>query len=91
MFSKNDTLPRLREIIPTLYDDYAIKRIGLLESFSYNTFNEDSDIDILYQSNIHIYQLQANNYQNSIIAIKIIININVTINYITDSTIELYP
>ena len=32
-----------------LYNDYAVKEIGLFGSFSDNTFNENSDIDILVE------------------------------------------
>ncbi|MBU0558604.1 MAG: nucleotidyltransferase family protein [Bacteroidetes bacterium] len=49
MISKNDILSKLRELKPDLYQDYAVKEIGLFGSFSDNTFTEDSDIDILVE------------------------------------------
>jgi predicted nucleotidyltransferase len=47
MITKNDILSRLKELKPILHRDYAVKEIGLFGSFSDNTFNENSDIDIL--------------------------------------------
>ena len=49
MMNKDDILSRLRELKPTLYRDFAVKEIGLFGSFSDNTHNEDSDIDILVE------------------------------------------
>lgn len=49
MISKNDILSKLRELKPVLYNDYAVKEIGLFGSFSDNTFTENSDIDILIE------------------------------------------
>jgi uncharacterized protein len=47
MITKNDILAKLRELKPILNKDYSVREIGLFSSFSDNTFNEDSDIDIL--------------------------------------------
>jgi len=52
MISKADILNKLRELKPTLQTDYSVKEIGLFGSFSDNTFNEESDIDIL----VELYQ-----------------------------------
>jgi predicted nucleotidyltransferase len=49
MLNKDDILTRLRELKPALYRDYAVKEIGLFGSFSDNTFNEESDIDIIVE------------------------------------------
>jgi len=49
MITKNDILFRLRELKPTLNREYAVKEIGLFGSFSDNTFNEESDIDIIVE------------------------------------------
>lgn len=49
MISKNDILSKLKDLKPILYKDYAVKEIGLFGSFSDETFNENSDIDILVE------------------------------------------
>jgi len=49
MITKNDILNKLKELKPTLYKDYSVKEIGLFGSFSDNSFNENSDIDILIE------------------------------------------
>jgi len=49
MITKNDILFQLRELKPTLHREYAVKEIGLFGSFSDNTFNEESDIDIIVE------------------------------------------
>ena len=49
MISKADILNRLLELKPTLQTDYSVKEIGLFGSFSDDTFNEESDIDILVE------------------------------------------
>ena len=49
MINKDDILTRLRDLKPTLYRDFAVKEIGLFGSFSDNTFNEESDIDIIVE------------------------------------------
>jgi predicted nucleotidyltransferase len=49
MISKDDILTRLRDLKPTLYRDFAVKEIGLFGSFCDNTFNEESDIDIIVE------------------------------------------
>ncbi len=49
MITKNDILTKLRELKPILNKDYSVKEIGLFGSFSDNTSNEDSDIDILVE------------------------------------------
>jgi len=52
MISKAEIINKLQELKPTLQADYSVKEIGLFGSFSDNTFNEDSDIDIL----VELYQ-----------------------------------
>jgi uncharacterized protein len=49
MITKNDILFRLKELKPTLHKEYAVKEIGLFGSFSDDTFNEESDIDIIVE------------------------------------------
>ena len=49
MITKENILAKLRELKPTLYKDYAVTEIGLFGSFTDNTSNEDSDIDILVE------------------------------------------
>jgi uncharacterized protein len=49
MITKNDILLKLRELKPSLYQDYAVKEIGLFGSFSDETNTEESDIDILVE------------------------------------------
>ena len=52
MISKIEIISKLQELKPTLQADYSVKKIGLFGSFSDETFNEDSDIDIL----VELYQ-----------------------------------
>ena len=52
MISKAEILNKLQELKPVLQSDYSVKEIGLFGSFSDDTFNEDSDIDIL----VELYQ-----------------------------------
>lgn len=52
MISKTEIINKLLVLKPTLQADYSVKEIGLFGSFSDNTFNEDSDIDIL----VELYQ-----------------------------------
>ncbi len=47
MITKNDILSKLKELKPTLNKDYAVKEIGLFGSFSDDSYNEESDIDLL--------------------------------------------
>jgi uncharacterized protein len=49
MITQNDILTKLRELMPTLRNDYAVKEIGIFGSYSDNTSSEDSDIDILVE------------------------------------------
>lgn len=49
MLSKNDILSRLKELKPVLQTEYAVKEIGLFGSFSDNTFDDESDIDIIVE------------------------------------------
>ena len=49
MINKNDILSKLKELKPILKKKYAVKTIGLFGSFSDNSFNENSDIDILVE------------------------------------------
>ena len=52
MISKAEILNKLQELKPTLQADYSVKEIGLFGSFSNDTFNDESDIDIL----VELYQ-----------------------------------
>ncbi|NBC82378.1 MAG: nucleotidyltransferase [Bacteroidetes bacterium] len=47
MDTKNDILTKLKELKPILYQNYAVKQIGLFGSFSEDSNTEDSDIDLL--------------------------------------------
>lgn len=49
METKNEILKKLNKLKPTLLSEYSVKAIGIFGSFSDNTFNEDSDIDILVE------------------------------------------
>jgi predicted nucleotidyltransferase len=49
MINKEDILACLRDLKPTLYRDFAVKEIGLFGSFLDNTYNEESDIDIIVE------------------------------------------
>ena len=49
MNSKTEIINKLNELKPMLQKDYSVKRIGLFGSFSDNTFNEESDIDLLVE------------------------------------------
>ncbi|MEI7525054.1 MAG: nucleotidyltransferase family protein [Mariniphaga sp.] len=47
MITKKDILATLRELKPSLYNNYSVKEIGLFGSFSDETNSEESDIDLL--------------------------------------------
>lgn len=49
MITKKEILLKLKELKPTLYHDFAVKEIGLFGSFSDETNNEESDIDLLVE------------------------------------------
>lgn len=49
MLTRNDILSKLKELKPTLYEDYSVRKIGLFGSFSDESYNEDSDIDLLIE------------------------------------------
>lgn len=49
MITKNDILTKLKELKPTLYQNYSVKEIGLFGSFSEGDYTEESDIDILVE------------------------------------------
>jgi uncharacterized protein len=49
MISRNEILAKLKELKPVLYEDFAIKEIGLFGSFSDGTSSDESDIDILVE------------------------------------------
>lgn len=49
MLTKNEILSKLKELKPTLYQDYAVKEIGLFGSFSDDTYTANSDIDIIVE------------------------------------------
>ena len=47
MITKKDILATLRELKPSLYNNYSVKEIGLFGSFYDETNSEESDIDLL--------------------------------------------
>ncbi|MBN1339875.1 MAG: nucleotidyltransferase family protein [Bacteroidales bacterium] len=49
MNSGNEILKKLKELKPNLYKEYSVKEIGLFGSFSDETFNDQSDIDLLVE------------------------------------------
>jgi predicted nucleotidyltransferase len=49
MLSKDEILIKLREIKPILQRDYAVKEIGLFGSFADDSYDEDSDIDLIVE------------------------------------------
>jgi len=49
MLTKEDILLKLKELKPMLSREYAVREIGLFGSFTDDTFNEDSDIDLLVE------------------------------------------
>jgi predicted nucleotidyltransferase len=49
MMTKTDIISRLEELKPFLYQNYAVKEIGLFGSFSDGSSTNDSDIDILVE------------------------------------------
>lgn len=49
IITKKDILAKLRELKPILQKEYAVRKIGLFGSFSDNSFNENSDIDLLIE------------------------------------------
>ena len=51
MHSKNEIIEKLSELKPILSSKYNVKTIGLFGSFSDETFNDESDIDLLVELN----------------------------------------
>lgn len=51
MHSKNEIIEKLFELKPILSSKYNVKTIGLFGSFSDETFNDESDIDLLVELN----------------------------------------
>jgi predicted nucleotidyltransferase len=49
MITTNEILATLKKLKPTLYEEYAVREIGLFGSFSDGSFTEESDIDILVE------------------------------------------
>jgi len=47
MISRNDIILKLKELKPTLQQEYAVREIGLFGSFSEEIHSENSDIDLL--------------------------------------------
>lgn len=47
--SKEEILKKLEELKPTLYNDFAVKEIGVFGSFVDEKQSDDSDIDILVE------------------------------------------
>ncbi len=49
MITKNEILMKLRELKPNLYKEYSVKEIGLFGSFLDESFDDESDIDLLVE------------------------------------------
>jgi len=49
MLTKNEIVNKLRELKPYLNKEYSVKEIGLFGSFTDDTYNEESDIDLLVE------------------------------------------
>ena len=49
MITGNYILLKLKELKPTLKEEFAVREIGLFGSFSEGTFSEESDIDLLVE------------------------------------------
>lgn len=49
MLTKDEILLKLRELLPDLKKEYAVKRIGLFGSYSQNAQHPESDIDLLVE------------------------------------------
>jgi len=49
MMTRENIINKLKELKPALSEEYSVKSIGLFGSFSDDTFNEESDIDILVE------------------------------------------
>ena len=45
----NEILSKLSDLKPILQSEYLVKQIGLFGSFSDNSYNEKSDIDLLVE------------------------------------------
>lgn len=49
MITKNEILIKLKELKPSLKQDYSVRKLGLFGSFSDGTFTDESDIDIVVE------------------------------------------
>lgn len=49
MNSGSEIIKILKELKPSLKQDYPVKEIGLFGSYSDDTFSDDSDIDLLVE------------------------------------------
>lgn len=49
MNSKEEILNKLESLLPYLKGEYSVKSIGLFGSFADDTFDKDSDIDLLVE------------------------------------------
>lgn len=49
MLTKDQILSKLKELKPSLYNDYAVKEIGIFGSYADGNQSEDSDIDIIIE------------------------------------------
>lgn len=49
MISRNDILTKLSDLKPILYKDFSVRQIGLFGSFSDESNNDNSDIDLLVE------------------------------------------
>ncbi len=49
MITKSEILLKLKELKPTLYQEFTVKEIGLFGSFSDETNTDESDIDLLVE------------------------------------------
>jgi len=47
MISRTEIINKLKELKPKLYQEYSVRQIGLFGSFSDNSANEESDIDLI--------------------------------------------
>lgn len=51
MNTKSEIVKKLSELKPVLSKEYNVKTLGLFGSFSDETFNDNSDIDLLVELN----------------------------------------
>ena len=49
MITSIDIFEKMKEIKPYLSDEFSVKEIGLFGSYSDNSYNDESDIDIIVE------------------------------------------